>query len=262
MDNLGVLVGYGFDIKQGGQDKIAESLKKKGYDVMNVNEAWPRNEFVYFNGKYVFMDGSDTNSNPFGNGGMVQKGKDFVLVSDGVLYSFDKIYDRKELEKNPFKYKKAVEHLSDLAAEEFASRAYVVPTGNFSGKESNSDIDLFTLLLPDKKIMLFDKNFGGIANNGKDYNAVAEKEGFDFIDYDGRGDNVWYPLNASVLKKGQEDLVVLDSNSKSLMRILDKKGVDFVPVDMPQKSHVAGKLNCQTNTFNLKDKEFMERFFS
>ena len=74
------------------------------------------------------------------------------------------------------------------------------------------------------------------------YIPQFEKEGFKFVELPGKNSGVWYPLNSLVLPKGENDLVVLDKNSRSLIKILDKEGVDFIPVDFPQREYPAGKI--------------------
>jgi hypothetical protein len=85
MKNLGILVGIGFDFEFGGQEKIASELESRGHSVKLISSPWPRNYYVYFNGKYVFEEKGDS-TNVFGNGGMVQKGDNFLLVSDAAFF--------------------------------------------------------------------------------------------------------------------------------------------------------------------------------
>lgn len=262
MGDLGIIVGKGFDFKLGGQEQISSGLKSRGYFVKEVDEAWPRNDYVYFNGKYVLEENGNS-GNVFGNGGMVQKGEDFLLVSDSAFFYNDfksKVqFNRLNIDKEY--YEKSKNLILDKGKKQFNARIHVAPSGNFFNGNPNGDIDLFTLLLPQEKILLFDTYFGKQANKYKDYNIIAEKEGWRLIEYNGNQDNVWYPLNALVVPSVKIDKIFLDKNAKSLIKLLEKKHVNIIPVDIPQRDHPAGKINCQTNVFDLKDVQKIRGFF-
>lgn len=263
MGDLGIIVGKGFDFKLGGQEQISSGLKSRGYFVKEVDEAWPRNDYVYFNGKYVLEENGNS-GNVFGNGGMVQKGEDFLLVSDaGFFYNDFKSkvqFNRLNIDKEY--YEKSKNLILDKGKKQFNARIHIAPTGTFfNGKINNGDIDLFTLLLPKEKLLIFDTYFGKNANFHKDYNKISEKEGLKLIEYEGSQDNVWYPLNALVIPSRDKEVVVLDKNAKSLIKLLEKKNVNIIPVDIPQRDHPAGKINCQTNVFDLKDVQKIRGFF-
>ena len=44
-----------------------------------------------------------------------------------------------------------------------------------------------------------------------------------------------------------------------LIMILEKEGIERILVDMPQRNYPAGKINCQTNVFLLKDKNKLDK---
>lgn len=262
MGDLGIIVGKGFDFRLGGQEKISSGLKSRGYFVKEVDEPWPRNNYVYFNGKYVLEEKEDLR-NVFGNGGMVQKGDSFLLVSDaGFFYNnFKSKVDLKKLKEDRNYYENSKILIEEEGKKQFNTRIHVAPSGNFFNGNPNGDIDMFTLLLPKEKILLFDTYFGKEANKYKDYNIIAEKEGWKFIEYNGNQDNVWYPLNALVVPSLKVDNVFLDKNAKSLIKVLDKKGINSVPIEVPQRDYPAGKINCQTNVFDIKDLQKIRGFF-
>ncbi|MGY4883951.1 MAG: hypothetical protein ACP5NZ_00025 [Nanobdellota archaeon] len=262
MKNLGVLVGKGFDFRLGGQEKIASKLKSSGYQVKLVDDPWPRNSYVFFNGKYVLED-EQGKDNVFGNGGMVLKGNGFLLVSDAAfLYNnFKSKVDENRLKNDREYYEESKNLIKKEGKKVFNSRVHVAPTGNFfNGNSSSGDIDMFSLVLPNNKILIFDTFFGKDANKHKHYNKIAEEEGLEFIEYDGKKDNVWYPLNCLVIPYANGDEVFLDSNSKSLINILNKKGVKSIGIDMPQREHAAGKIHCQTNVFDVNSKGKINNF--
>lgn len=263
MEDLGVLVGYGFDYEFGGQKNIASALRNKGYSVKEVGEAWPRDKYVLFKDKYIPSVDEGSSGNVFGEGGNVQLGKDFVLVSDNAFYFNDikKDVDFEKLFKNKNYYESAKNIISEKGKRQYGVSVHVAPTGCFFGNPSfQGHIDLFTLLLPNSKILIFDKHFGKGANLNYDYNKIAEREKLKFIEYDGDKEGVWFPLNSLVLPNSQKEKVVIDSNANWLSKILEREGVETIKVDMPQRYHPAGKINCQTNTFLLKNKNNIHKF--
>jgi len=264
MKNLGIAVGYGFDFKLGGQEKICSALKNRGYSVKKVNEAWPRDKYVFFKDKYVLAGEEGAFGNVFGEGGNIQTGKGFVLVSDNAFY-FNNIkskVDFDKLKRDKSYYNSAKEIIIKEGKKSYNARIHVAPTGDFQGNVAQGHIDLFTLLLPNKKILIFDKHFGKSANLDRDYNAIAEKECLEFIEYDGSKDGVWYPLNSLILPNEESEVIVMDSKAKFLQKLLNKKGVETILVDMPQRNYPAGKINCQTNIFSLKDVGEIDKFFN
>lgn len=262
MGELGILVGKGFDPERGGQKDIASALRSRGHFVREIDYDWPRNEYVYFNGKYFFERNNEFESflkgNVFGNGGMVQTGDDFLIVSDAAFKydSFKNKVDAKMLEKDKEYYEESKKLISESGEKKYGSRVHVAPTW-----EANGDIDMYTLLLPKSKILFYDKSFGNGANKDNGYNILAEKENLKFVELDGKKSEAWYPLNSLVLSRGENDLIVLDKNSKSLIKVLDREGIDFIPVDFPQRQYPAGKINCQTNVFKKEDLNSLKRIF-
>lgn len=262
MEELGVLVGYGFDFECGGQNNICAALRNRGYFVKPISEPWPRDKYVLFNKKYIPSEELDSSGNVFGDGGNVQLGKDFVLVSDNAFYfnEIKKDVDFQRLIKDRDYYESSKKIISNKGKEQYNVRVHVAPTGYFFGNSSaQGHIDLFTLLLPTSKVLIFDKYFGKDANVNYDYNKICEKEGIKFLEYDGSKEGIWFPLNSLVLPNSQKEKVVIDSNARLLNRLLDKEGVERVLVDMPQRNYPAGKINCQTNLFLLKDKNNLNR---
>lgn len=268
MKNICVSAGVGI----GGQKEIMDSLARAGYNVECSFEQWPRDTWVYFNGKYIERGDTGIEGNIFGDGGNVHAGEDFVMVSDNAVYfknivnklkerfeniNFNDLSERHDFVAN--NYSKFSEVVSDCGKEFFKSRVYVAPTGYYQGKMGQTHIDLFTLLLPKSKILLFDKYFGKDANKEKHYNKIAEKENLKFIEFDGSKDGVWYPLNSCVLPHSSGDAVALDSKSNSLKKILDKEGVKSISINMPQIEYPAGKINCQTNIYNIKDRALIRK---
>jgi hypothetical protein len=268
MTNICVSVGTGI----GSQKEIINSLAKAGYNVESAVEQWPRDTWVYFNGKYIERGDIGTDGNVFGDGGNVQIGKDFVMVSDNAVYysnitrklketfpgvDFENLYEKHNfVAKN---YELFSDLISSYGKQFFESRVHVAPTGYYQGKMGQTHIDMFTLLLPKSKILIFDNFFGKNANLEKHYNKIAEKESLQFIEYDGDKEGIWFPLNSLVLPRNGKDVVVIDSSASFLKKILYKKGIETICVNMPQINYPAGKINCQTNIYNLQDRRIIRK---
>ena len=253
-----VIVGTGI----GGQKNIMEAVRNEGFQVRSAGNGrqWPRDHYVCHNGTYVRRgENMGPNWNPFGEGGNIRLGEDFLLVSDRVYVS-DKM--RSQLGEQ-VDYEKVKQVISQEGARQFPNtRIHVAPTGYFHGGKGHEHIDMYTLLLPKKKVLILDTHFGKGAGRATEYDEIAKEEQLRLIKYDGSQDGVWYPLNSLVLEKGSSDIVFADSKAVSLMRLLEQEGVKSVGIDMPQHEYSAGKINCQTNTYNSCDniEEFLEEF--
>jgi len=129
-------------------------------------------------------------------------------------------------------------------------RIHIAPTGYFHGGRRHNHIDMYVLLLEQTKLLILDTCFGRGAGTAKEYDQIAEQEGFRLVRYDGSQDGVEFPLNALVLPslQGNTDFVVTDKKSASLNKLLLDEGAETVLVDMPLKLNPGGKIHCQTNT--------------
>lgn len=258
--DLVVIVGEG----QGGQDKIIDALTENGIKAQKFAEKWPRDYYVYFNGKY-FMHKTEPTPDEFDVGGMIRTGKDFLLVSEGLIYGCIDIHSsarHNEIttgQANNFIIERGQKYYPD-------ARIYVVPEGS----ANDGHIDLFCLLCPNADLLLLDtsyygqKYFGGHLKPDEYsiYEQIAEMEGLKLILYDGSQDDVVLSMNACVLPgENDTDIVVLDKISKGLIRILNNHGVQTIGVSMPYISEngIAGKINCQTNIYFTND--FIENEF-
>jgi hypothetical protein len=256
MKNICVSVGVGI----GGQKEIMSAIQKEGFKVDCSYEQWPRDTWVYFNDKYVLRGDIGVEGNVFGDGGNVLQGEDFLLVSDNA-FMFQNIRNKvkdKFGEINSKNYELAKEIISEDGEKIFGAKVHVTPTGYYHGKTGQLHNDMVSLLLPKSKILLFDNFYGGNGNKFGHYNEIAKKENLEFINYDGGQDGVWYPLNSCVLPWPKNEAVVVDSKASSLIKILKDMEIKIIPVDMPQHTYPAGKINCQTNIYNLRDKNFID----
>ena len=244
---LGVVVGTGI----GGQRDIAKALIDEGFEVKTVQTMWPRDHYVYFNGRYVKnASAGSIVGNPFAEGGEVLTGTDFLLVSD-LAYLNRSISGRLSKEPTYGQIKEAI--ASEGRAHHPEARIHIAPTGYFHGGKGHVHIDMFTLLLPKKRILMLDTFYGKGAGRANEYDAIAESEGLTLMRYDGSQDGVWYPLNAPVLPTERGEIVVVDEKARSLTTILRDAGVPTLGVEMPQHTYPAGKIRCQTNTYRIGD---------
>ncbi len=246
--DLGVVVGTGI----GGQRNIAEALESNGFRTTGVKQLWPRDHYVHSNEEYVknnspgFIDG-----NPFAEGGNILLGDGFLLVSD-LAYMREQIL--KQLpQKITRKQIPEIEQVLKLEGQKHfpRTRIYIAPTGYFHGGKGHSHIDMFSLLCPRKKLLILDTFYGKGAGTAREYDSIADKEGLRLLRYDGSQDGVWYPLNSLVLDVDKRDVVAVDDRAVSLIRLLDREGIRTISTKMPQHPFPAGKVRCQTNTYNI-----------
>jgi hypothetical protein len=244
--NLAVIVGTGI----GGQREVKEALDEQGFEVKTTGVMWPQDHYVYFDGRYVRRRVADK----FGEGGYFRIGNDFLLVSD-FIYETYQVGELRHIHRDiPYDKMKEI-----IAAEckkyHLTARVHVAPSGYYhKGKGRDSHLDTFTLLLPNRKILIVDTHFGNKASTTKEYDEIARIEKLELIRYDGSQDGVWNPLNASVLPgEDNQDVVFVDDKSKSLIRLLEENGVKAVGVEMPQHEYPAGKINCMVNVYNPEE---------
>jgi len=244
---IGVIVGTGLS----GQKNIAAALENEGISVESSGQMWPRDNYVYFKDRYV-KNGSlgSMNGNAFGEGGKVLTGDDFLLIADSA-FIHDQITDR--LSEKPTHEERLQAIVEEGKVQHPDARIYVAPTGYFHGGKGDAHIDMFSLLLPKRKILLLDTHYGKAAGKAGEYDEIAEAESLELIRYDGSQDGVWYPLNSLVLSQNGNDVVIVDDNAKSLIKLLQNEGVKSIGVEIPQNTYPAGKIRCQTNTFNIAD---------
>ncbi len=261
--DLGVIVGLGI----GGQDGIYRTLLDHGINatkLSHVCHAWPRDHYVYFNGRYVKSDfPACLSSRSFGEGGFILLGDDFLLVSDMVCVNTD-IYD--SLPNIPT-YDQIKEAIVAEGRKHFPGiRIHVVPSGCFHDRsgcvnipsdvrlysdQKYQHIDIFSLLVPERKLLLLDTFYWESAALTREYDAVAEQEGLRLIRYDSSQDDVRIPLNSLVIPGGK---VFVNSKARSLIRLLNGEDLEVIGVEMPpQIADPTGGIRCQTNLHDVRD---------
>lgn len=238
-----VIVGTG----SGGQKNIVEALSDAGLSVCTTDMMWPRDHYVSFQGNYLVSGspGSIT-GNPYGEGGKIITGENSVLVSDMAHVHVDV---SKRISR-PLTKENAYQVVKEEGEKYFSgAQVHVAPSGYFHNGKGHSHIDMFTLLLPKRKVFFLDTHFAKGAGTAREYDEIAEQEGWKLIRYDGKQDDVWYPLNAFTCTREDTDIALIDKKAKSLATLLMDKGVKVLETEMPQHQHPMGKIRCQTNTY-------------
>ncbi len=252
--NLGVIIGKG----HGNQRELAAAISGQGFKIVISKHTWPRDAYVKYQGIYI-RNYEPENQNPwnvFGEGGYFQIGEDYILVSDRVYQDGKSegrfINSQETVPMEQIIQREAVKYYP-------TARIHVTPSGE--PHQSHKHIDMYTLLLSKSNLLILDTHFGGEVVQSKKYEAIAEKEGLNLIHYDGSQDSVWYPLNVLVLPTAQSEIVFLDKKATSLQQLLQKYNIPCIAVELEQTSYPTGKINCQTNTFDLKDEEKISSLF-
>jgi hypothetical protein len=265
-DCLTVIVGEGND---DSRKNIIKAVERKGFQAVSVEVTWPRNSFLRINGTYIRRGPRGLQGNPFGDNGLVLPGDGYALVSD---YAFE----HEQVKKGFIEWLAgetyqmfpggALERISKRIVKETVERegkkqysnmrVHAVPMG------STYHIDWFSLLIPEKKLLVFDTCFGSIANDNNEFGKVAEKEGLEFVVYDGSQDGVHCPLNSLVLPHRDGLVAFVDIRSRSLHKLLESKGIGVVGVKMPKVNYLTGGVYCQTNAVYSKDVDKIEHLVS
>lgn len=248
--NLAVIVGTGI----GGQRQLKKAIADQGFQVKSTDRQWPRDHYVHFKESYVKRGEAGLGGNLFGEGGYYRIGEDYLLIGSGIGDLVTNYTARDFLGFNG-KEQKAESHdsLVESAKTHFpTARIHVVPSGASKGRGHNH-LDVSVLLVPNNKLLIVDTYFGKYAAERDEVDRIGKQESLIVIRYDGSQDRVWNPLNALVLPDDNGDIAFVDDKSKSLIKLLEKNGVKTIGVSMPQHEYPAGKINCQTNTYNLED---------
>jgi len=252
-EKLAVLIGGG----QGGARSLRAAIEKEGFPAQFVSPQWPRDHYVYADGNYVrrgyWKNGLE---NHFGDGGYVHIGDGYVLCGTGLS---DIVPETQAFAGDMISWLSPEKHhaaktalIAECQKHYPASKVHVIPSGMANGRGHNH-LDMSVMLLPTNRLLIVDTHYGILASRGNEVDAVANQEELKCIRYDGSQDGVWYPLNVLAFPSEKGDIVFIDSQSKSLARLLEKEGVKCIPVEIPQHTYPAGKIHCMTNVLPVKD---------
>ena len=225
------------------RERVARVIEEQGYAVVRTFIPWPRDHYVFYDGRYVIKkEFKDRARQGCGEGGYFQLAQDFVLVSERVLgisedhecvaYTVGKQYPGKRVHVVPVGYQKR--------------RTY---------DQRLDHIDLSCLLIPSRKLLLADKSlyqsFAAEVKHVEPYfQKIAEQESLLFVWYEPEGTaRNLFPLNCLVLPKENDEIVFANKNAPCLTRLLQTYDLAVIEVDVqiaPQMS--LGSIRCITNT--------------
>ncbi|MSR86342.1 hypothetical protein EXS74_03020 [Candidatus Woesearchaeota archaeon] len=246
-----VVVGTG----AGNQYELRKALLDKGYSVLLVKDSWPRDHYVLSSPLTPHARYKDGEMDWAAEGGYFRWGRDVVLASDLCLMP-DRV--------------SSTSHYSNIVAVTKAKleekypekRVYVLPTGYFHSGEMHAHLDMFTLYLPQARLLVVDafnlrrenpSSLFHVDVARKIFEELAVQEDLSLVWYDSLKDRVWWPLNSAVLPCEQGgELVVLDEACFQLRSLLDDYAVPYLGVPCIRVSNPGGKINCATNTLSRR----------
>lgn len=139
-------------------------------------------------------------------------------------------------------------------------RAYVLPSGYFHGGKMHAHLDMFTLYLPEARLLVVDafdlqrqnpSSLFSVDSARRMFESFATEQDISLIWYDSSQDKVWWPLNAAVLPAPEGgELVVLDEACFTLRNLLENYAVPYLGVPCLRINNPGGKINCATNTLS------------
>jgi hypothetical protein len=259
-ENRVIIVGVGLGEKNQnaiiraleGEGIATEKLKGKwAYGTAILASYWPRDAYTFFQGRYVKPKiGLEI------EGGAVLPGIDYVIVSEGVFPKHHGLPKGCERWNTQEKWR----WLQGQAKKVFGARVHVVQSNGPEHSAKTGHIDFYTLLLPNKRMLIVDIYYGQGHVNHKSYRDAALKEGLKFIEFDGRKQGR-YPLNALTLSIDGKDIVVYDSKATRLRELLEKYNIKGIPVDIYEEVNQLGKIRCCTN-YKTSDKNTVDLLYN
>ncbi len=246
MDDISVVVGIDSqydDEESEEREKLADIIEENGYMVERTSVAWPRDHYVFIDGKYLIRKEIGS----CGEGGYFHVDKNFVLVSE-----------RLKLNENKPDLKKTFSAVEKYYPDK---RIHIIPTGYDHErtipfvKDPNFEdhIDLTCLLIPSKKLLIVDQNFyDGIAFEfiKRIFTNIADIEDLNLEFYKPSNRKLsfeYYPLNCLVLSYKDSEMVFVNKRARSLIKLLKKYDIDVVGVAMDKAPELGGSIRCCTN---------------
>ncbi len=240
---VGTQVHQSYVLEAHERERVALAIEEQGFVVERTFIAWPRDHYVFCDGRYVIQKQfKDRARRGCGEGGYFQLAQNFVLVSERVLgigeypqciaFTVGKQYPGKRVHVVPVGYQKRRTHDQRL-----------------------DHIDLTCLLIPSRKLLLADKSVyqssaAEVRHVEQYFQSIAEQERLLFQWYEPENDvSKFFPLNCLVLPKGNDEIVIANKNTPCLTRLLQKHDLSVIEVDVqvaPQMS--LGSIRCFTNT--------------
>ena len=278
-DSLQVIVGVkGGMHSKPEREQLADCIESLGFSTKRANAHWPRDHFVRVADTYVVV----REQGMCGEGGLIHLGPEYMLVSELLLrrsyfqcseedvrkdtsavvarmnecYPGKRIHvvpvgcsdvGRKESYKNSYNYKNYKDY-----------RFYCGVHGDRYEWHWHRHIDLTTLLIPSRRLLVVDANFyeneyykSTIQSDPfEKFRCVAEEEGLALeLFRPSEVESFWFfPLNCLVLPTQEAgETIVVNDCCPSLETVLQKYDVRIVKTRMYDTPKQLGSIRCCTN---------------
>ncbi len=223
------------------REGLARMIEDCGYNVQRVNDSWPRDRYIFYDGRYLTKRDAGT----LGEGGYFQFAPDFILVSDLLLGG---VPSRSLAEREVSSYFPS-KHVYGIHCGECRSSSgdKAQPIGH---------IDLTCLVIPSRRLLIFDSvlhRLGAFENIRNYFFGIGERENYSVEFYESKESFKLYPLNCLVLPNNNDgELVFANRCDSGFLGLLSRYDVEFVTVPVhctPMES--GGSIRCCTNIKEL-----------
>ncbi len=216
------------------REGLARKISDAGFKVEEVPVAWPRDHYVFTNGRYVL----EKKYGEAGVGGFINYCDDFLIVSERIFGEHKSSSEIKERVRECYP----------------KHRIHIVPAGLNPLEYGRNDdcivehTDLTSLLIPSKKLLFVDESF---YDSFHAFERAADKEDLTLVRYsspDIRSCD-FFALNCLVLPKNGREIVFVNKNTPSFVKLLRKYDLEVIEVGMsiaPREKW--GSIRCCTNT--------------
>ncbi len=244
------------------RERLADCIEAQGFLTKRVNVHWPRDHFVRVAGRYVVL----RKEGMCGEGGIIHVGPDYLFVSELLLRRSYSQWSEEDVQKD---ISAVVARMKECYPEK---RIHVIPAGcspmyrdftfNRLGMSLlwhwHRHIDLTTLLVPSRKLLVVDTNFyenEWYASTIKgdpfeQFRCIAEKEGLNLeLFRPSEIESSWFfPLNCAVLPTQEAgETVIMNECGPSIETVLQKYDLRIVKTRMYDTPKELGSIRCCTN---------------
>ncbi len=249
-NNLVVVVGSGVFTTSPlpGQDILATAITDRGFTVEKVFKEHPRDIYVHNKGKHFRKKEHGKHA----EGGMVLEGIDYLLISENAFVESDdfSLEDAKAGRIDREAYRKWTKQKTEAL---YGTRVHVIRSKEFMPQGTEGHLDYPLLLLPHSGILLIDD---GKANKTIEEETLQEAVRTEDLEVIHHFDPSYHfcgkPLNALVLSDEGRDVVFYDRNARRLGQILERHGVEAIPINFPpfSQAYALPLIHCSVNTYS------------
>ncbi len=222
--------------------ELADKIKKEGFKVERVKALWPRDRYVFIDGRYLTRSEAGFCS----EGGYFSFGKDFLLVSERMFK--DKKKNGAKEESFELNGEKILEKAKTFFPEK---RVYLTPLGT-TYREIFQHIDLTTLVIPSRDLLIVDGYFHSnhfCSKKGiEEFEAIADAEHLTLEIFEPQENGLLFALNCLVLPYNNDEIVFSNARTPSFSKLLKKYDLKNVRIDFPSNPFMRGSIHCCTNT--------------